>query len=31
VDVAENALYWDFVVIAWLPVYLTLYWGARWL
>jgi cytochrome c oxidase subunit III len=29
VDVAENALYWYFVVWVWLPVYLTVYWGAR--
>jgi cytochrome c oxidase subunit III len=29
VDVAENSMYWYFVVWAWLPVYLTVYWGAR--
>jgi cytochrome c oxidase subunit III len=29
VDVAENAMYWDFVVIAWLPIYAVIYWGAR--
>jgi cytochrome c oxidase subunit III len=29
VDVAENSMYWYFVVWAWLPVYLTIYWGAR--
>jgi cytochrome c oxidase subunit III len=29
VDVAENSLYWYFVVWVWLPIYLTVYWGAR--
>jgi cytochrome c oxidase subunit III len=29
VDVAENAMYWDFVVLAWLPIYGTIYWAAR--
>jgi cytochrome c oxidase subunit III len=29
VDIAENSMYWYFVVWAWLPVYLTIYWGAR--
>ena len=29
VDVSENSLYWYFVVLLWLPVYLTIYWGAR--
>jgi cytochrome c oxidase subunit III len=29
VDVAENALYWYFVVWAWLPIYFVIYWGAR--
>lgn len=29
VDVAENALYWYFVVCAWLPIYFAVYWGAR--
>ena len=29
VDVSENALYWYFVVLAWLPIYLVVYWGAR--
>jgi heme/copper-type cytochrome/quinol oxidase subunit 3 len=29
VDVAENALYWDFVVLAWLPIYAVLYWAPR--
>ena len=25
VDVSENCLYWDFVVIAWIPIYLMIY------
>lgn len=29
VDVGENALYWYFVVITWIPVYLTLYVAPR--
>lgn len=29
VDVSENSFYWYFVVGAWLPIYFTLYWGAR--
>ncbi len=29
VDVSENSMYWYFVVWAWLPIYLTIYWGAR--
>jgi len=31
VDVSENALYWYFVILSWIPVYLLIYWGARWL
>ena len=31
VDVSENAFYWYFVVIAWLPIYAVLYWLPRWL
>jgi cytochrome c oxidase subunit 3 len=31
VDVSENALYWDFVVLSWIPIYLTVYFGPRWL
>ena len=30
VDSAENAMYWNFVVAAWLPVYALLYWVPRW-
>ena len=29
VDVSENAMYWDFVVFAWIPLYVVIYWGAR--
>ena len=29
VDVAENALYWNFVVVAWLPIYAVLYFAPR--
>jgi heme/copper-type cytochrome/quinol oxidase subunit 3 len=29
VDVAENAGYWDFVVVSWIPIYVVIYWGAR--
>jgi heme/copper-type cytochrome/quinol oxidase subunit 3 len=31
VDVSENALYWYFVVCAWLPIYGVLYWAPRWM
>ena len=31
VDVNENALYWDFVVFSWIPIYLTIYFAPRWL
>jgi cytochrome c oxidase subunit 3 len=30
IDVSENAIYWRFVWIAWLPIYLLLYWLPRW-
>jgi cytochrome c oxidase subunit 3 len=29
VDISENALYWYFVVLSWIPIYLVLYWGPR--
>lgn len=29
-DVADNALYWYFVVVSWLPIYLILCWFPRW-
>ena len=28
-DVSDNAMYWDFVVLAWLPIYALLYWVPR--
>jgi heme/copper-type cytochrome/quinol oxidase subunit 3 len=28
-DVSENALYWYFVVVSWLPIYAVLYWAPR--
>jgi cytochrome c oxidase subunit III len=31
VDVSENALYWYFVVFSWIPIYLVVYFGPRWL
>jgi heme/copper-type cytochrome/quinol oxidase subunit 3 len=31
VDVDENAEYWDFVVLSWIPLYGVLYWAPRWL
>ena len=31
VDVSENAFYWYFVVLSWIPIYLVLYWAPRWL
>jgi len=29
VDVSENALYWYFVVLTWLPIYAVIYFGPR--
>jgi heme/copper-type cytochrome/quinol oxidase subunit 3 len=29
-DAEDNAFYWDFVVLSWLPLYLLLYWVPRW-
>jgi heme/copper-type cytochrome/quinol oxidase subunit 3 len=29
VDVAENTGYWWFIVLSWIPVYVTVYFGAR--
>jgi cytochrome c oxidase subunit III len=29
-DFLENAEYWDFVVLTWLPVYFFIYWAPRW-
>ena len=31
VDVSENALYWYFVVLAWVPIYVVIYLLPRWL
>jgi cytochrome c oxidase subunit III len=31
VDVAENAIYWNFVIYVWLPLYVLLYFAPRWL
>lgn len=28
-DVSDNAMYWNFVVMTWLPIYLCLYWVPR--
>jgi cytochrome c oxidase subunit III len=28
-DVEDNAVYWDFVVFAWIPIYALIYWGPR--
>jgi heme/copper-type cytochrome/quinol oxidase subunit 3 len=30
-DVEDNATYWHFVVVAWLVLYLVIYWLPRWL
>jgi cytochrome c oxidase subunit 3 len=30
-DVSDNAFYWWFVVLIWLPIYVVLYWVPRWL
>jgi cytochrome c oxidase subunit 3 len=31
VDVSENSLYWYFIVLWWIPIYLTVYFAPRWL
>ena len=31
VDVSENSLYWYFIVLWWIPIYLTIYFAPRWL
>jgi cytochrome c oxidase subunit III len=31
VDVSENSLYWYFIVIWWVPIYLTIYFAPRWM
>ena len=30
-DADENAAYWYFVVVFWVPIYLVIYWAPRWL
>jgi heme/copper-type cytochrome/quinol oxidase subunit 3 len=30
-DVQDNSEYWSFVVFAWVPIYLILYWVPRWI
>jgi cytochrome c oxidase subunit III len=30
VDMTDNASYWHFVMLAWIPCYLAVYWGPRW-
>lgn len=30
-DVHDNADYWTFVVLCWLPVYALVYWAPRWI
>ena len=30
VDVSENAMYWRFVWLCWLPIYVLIYWLPRW-
>jgi cytochrome c oxidase subunit III len=29
-DVEDNGVYWDFVVLSWMPMYLLIYWVPRW-
>jgi len=29
-DVSDNCNYWTFVVLAWLPIYILVYWMPRW-
>jgi cytochrome c oxidase subunit III len=29
-DVEDNGVYWDFVVLSWLPIYALIYWVPRW-
>jgi heme/copper-type cytochrome/quinol oxidase subunit 3 len=29
-DVDDNAFYWNFVVLSWLPIYVLIYWVPRW-
>jgi len=29
VDIAENAGYWNFIVLSWIPIYAVVYWAPR--
>lgn len=29
-DVEDNAVYWNFVILSWLPLYALVYWTPRW-
>jgi cytochrome c oxidase subunit III len=29
-DVEDNAFYWYFVILSWLPLYVLIYWAPRW-
>ena len=29
-DVTDNAMYWHFVWLSWLPIYVLVYWVPRW-
>jgi cytochrome c oxidase subunit I+III len=31
VDASENSLYWYFIILWWIPMYLTIYFAPRWL
>jgi cytochrome c oxidase subunit III len=31
IDIAENGVYWYFIVAWWIPIYLTVYFAPRWL
>jgi cytochrome c oxidase subunit 3 len=31
VDAEENASYWYFVILTWIPIYFVIYWAPRWL
>jgi cytochrome c oxidase subunit III len=30
VDLSENALYWDFIILSWIPIYVLVDWFPRW-
>jgi hypothetical protein len=31
IDISENSLYWYFIVLWWIPTFLTIYFAPRWL